>query len=161
MGVERGRYDYSPIYYSEEWCCATWQNPWQNRWWRHIWTEKFQLHLSEKNYYVWQPQLKKVVFAAVLCTSTIICHCVMSSSPLPTLALGFGMWETVGWCLPVCWLSVWVCVHWMCLEFLCGYKACAFPLVKWLMAVLGELDEALHHSWNKDWEKRKGTQQWR
>lgn len=65
--------------------------------------------------------------------------------------------QTVRWCLSVSWLCVWVCVHWICLEFLCGYEACAFPLVKWLMAILGELDEALHHSWNKDWEKRKGT----
>lgn len=38
----------------------------------------------------------------------------------------------------------------MCLEFLCDYQACGFSLVTWLMAVLGESDEAFHHSRNKD-----------
>lgn len=57
--------------------------------------------------------------------------------------------QTVNRCLPVSQLFVSVFSQ-MCFEFLCGHQACAFPLVTQLMGVLGELDEALHNSWNKD-----------
>lgn len=57
-----------------------------------------------QNYFIWQPQLKKLkwVFAAVLCTSSPICHCVMSPSPLPTLASGFGTQEAYRRVRPNC-----------------------------------------------------------
>lgn len=120
-----------------------------------------------------QPQLKRIewVFAAVFmyCLHYLSLGNVPLSSAYPCLWVWYAgslakanlteFTLTVVRCLRVCWLGLWVCVRgYRCLSFCATIRlvcVCVIPLVLWLMAVLGELDEALHHYWNKDWEEWK------